>query len=192
MIPTRDRLLAAAAQDFAAHGFVGAKLADIAAAAGVRRPSLIHHFGSKQALYSSVVERVFGELGAALAGAMEGLGDFEQRLLDMTRQFSDFLRERPEIARLLLREVLDGRGPGQAILLEQAVPMLRMVEDFVDREGGARIPAGFPLRASLMQAVANVVLWSAAGALRGPLWGESHKAVELTRVLWGIAPEEER
>lgn len=44
---TRDRLIAAAGQAFAEHGYEGARVADIAAAAGVSNGALYAHFGGK-------------------------------------------------------------------------------------------------------------------------------------------------
>lgn len=52
---TRQRILDAAAQTFRAHGYAGARLADIAAAAGTKAGSLYYHFASRDAL----VEEVF-------------------------------------------------------------------------------------------------------------------------------------
>ncbi|MBC8069692.1 MAG: helix-turn-helix transcriptional regulator, partial [Deltaproteobacteria bacterium] len=44
---TPERILEAARAEFAAVGFAQAKLADIAARAGITRPSLLYHFGTK-------------------------------------------------------------------------------------------------------------------------------------------------
>lgn len=44
---TRERLLSAAAEVFAEHGYDGTRVADIAAAAGVSNGALYAHFGSK-------------------------------------------------------------------------------------------------------------------------------------------------
>jgi AcrR family transcriptional regulator len=48
---TRDRLLHAAADAFAERGYDGARVADVAAAAGVTRGAMYAHFGSKADLF---------------------------------------------------------------------------------------------------------------------------------------------
>ncbi|HET6907972.1 MAG TPA: TetR/AcrR family transcriptional regulator [Mycobacteriales bacterium] len=47
---TRDRLLSAAADVFASHGYEGTRVADIARSAGVSNGALYSHFGSKAQL----------------------------------------------------------------------------------------------------------------------------------------------
>ena len=54
---TRRRILDAAEQEFAARGFAGARLREIAGAARVQ-PALIHHyFADKSGLYEAVLDR---------------------------------------------------------------------------------------------------------------------------------------
>ena len=54
---SRERLLQEAERLFMAHGFAAVSTREICTAAGVKQPSLYHHFGSKEALYLAVVQR---------------------------------------------------------------------------------------------------------------------------------------
>ena len=55
-------MLAAAGQAFAAHGFHGASMDDVAAAAGVTKPMLYRYFGSKDELYAAYLRMTGREL----------------------------------------------------------------------------------------------------------------------------------
>lgn len=58
-IQTRERLLAAAAEEFDANGFLGTRLVDIAECARVTRGSLYFHFESKADLASALVAQQY-------------------------------------------------------------------------------------------------------------------------------------
>ena len=85
---------------------------------------------------------------------------------------------------MLVRELVDGRGPGRAILVEEVAPLLDRVERFLRLEGRGRLRPGLPVRAAVMQVVSAVLLRSAAGGLREALWGRGDHAVELARGLF--------
>jgi TetR/AcrR family transcriptional regulator len=79
----RDRLLESATQEFAEKGFAGARVNDIAAAASINKQLVYHYFGSKDNLYSAVLERALrnsrasdGELALSLDDPVDALRQF--------------------------------------------------------------------------------------------------------------------
>lgn len=183
-VATPERLLEAATEEFAEAGFSGARLEDIARRAGIRRSSLLYHFGSKEALYAAAVQRVFALLSEALFAALSREGSLPERLQATAERFERFLEEHPALAHLVLREMLDRRGPGQQLLLTEIVPLLDRLEAFVENERGDEVPGDVPVRAAMVQLAANILLRAAAGPLREPLWGPDDAHGTLLRALF--------
>jgi AcrR family transcriptional regulator len=76
---TRESLLAAAKELFAAGGYAATGREQIAERAGVTRGALYHHFSSKQALFRAVVESLEREACAQIAvAAMRGNNALDQ------------------------------------------------------------------------------------------------------------------
>ncbi len=169
-VPTRVRILDAAEACFAEQGYGAARLADVAERVGIRRPSLLYHFSSKELLYEAVVLRAFGDLGSVLVATLGDAGEVEQALEGLVDTFTAFVDSRPGFAALVVREFLDGRGGGQLLLSQAMVPLLDQVVADVDR----RTPGGQGerVRLALLQIAATTLLRSASGDLRVPLWGE--------------------
>jgi AcrR family transcriptional regulator len=61
-VPTRNRILQAAIDEFADKGFAGGRVDAICAAANVNIRMVYHYFGDKAGLYIAVLEHVLGEL----------------------------------------------------------------------------------------------------------------------------------
>lgn len=181
---TRQRLLDAAEQEFARVGFEAARLQDIARAAEISRPSLLYHFDTKDSLYRAVVLAVFQRLVQALSDAMATAGDFAARLDATVFGYLAFIEANPHIARIVLREVVDGRGPGRALLMEQAVPVLQLIDDFVKRHAGKLLRRGLPVREAVLQIAFTAMVRAAAGELREPLFGTRDHTAALARYLF--------
>lgn len=182
---TSERLLRVATQEFARRGFEGARLSDIAEEVGIKRPSLLYHYPSKQELYGAVIQSIFVELGRALASAVERPnGSFVERFDDLVKQLVLFFDAHPEIATLILRELMDGHGPGQSLLLEAGVPLLLRVEKFIREDGEGIARKDIPARQALLQIFATTLVKCAAGPLREPLWGKTDKTRALARAVF--------
>ena len=71
----QDAILDAAEQVFAAAGYEGAKLREIAERAGVAQGLIHYHFRSKEALFESLVARRSGAINGRRAALLRALGD---------------------------------------------------------------------------------------------------------------------
>jgi AcrR family transcriptional regulator len=109
---TRLRIIEAALQAFGDAGFDGALTRDIARAAGVQQPLINYHFGSKEGLWRSAVEHLFGQLTASIAEALPRLSSLDPRdaLAAVLEHFVHFNADHPELARLMIKETT-ARGP---------------------------------------------------------------------------------
>jgi TetR/AcrR family transcriptional regulator, fatty acid metabolism regulator protein len=81
----RDRILAAATQVFARHGFFGAQVADIAREAGVAAGTVYLYFRSKDDLLISIFEKTMASAIAEGRQALVALTDPEARLRRIAR-----------------------------------------------------------------------------------------------------------
>jgi AcrR family transcriptional regulator len=100
---TRQRILQAAAQVFAQEGYARATTRALADAADVNEVTLFRHFGSKQGLFSAIIDAYAGPaLATALSAQLSG--DYRQDLLVMGGHVLNTLLERREATRLMLCE----------------------------------------------------------------------------------------
>lgn len=104
-----DNILRAAEAVFARAGFAGARMADIATAAGVPKPNLHYYFKSKRALYRAVLGNI---LRLWLAETDIIREDVEPRaaLEQYVRVKMRFSRLYPNASKVFANEVIHGAG----------------------------------------------------------------------------------
>lgn len=79
----RSRLLAAAADVFEHKGYSAASVREIVARAGVTKPVLYYHFGSKQGLLVAILESAARELATAVSAASHEPGPARERIASL-------------------------------------------------------------------------------------------------------------
>ena len=136
---TREAIAAAATHMFGERGFDGASLTDIADAVGIRRPSLLHHFPSKLALYQEVFTRALFDWSARVEEAVANSREVEGwRYVDHVLDASfEFFMENPEFVRIVRREAIEGVGHLGMDLGEALRPQFQRAVGFFEREMAA-------------------------------------------------------
>lgn len=89
----RDRLLDAALRLFAQKGFESASVRELAEAAEVTRPTLYHHFGSKEGLYLELAERLCASVEDSILHSMVPQGTARVRLRSFMLNILDSIIE---------------------------------------------------------------------------------------------------
>jgi AcrR family transcriptional regulator len=102
---TRQRILDAATDEFAARGIAGARVDRIAAASGMSKPMLYAHFGAKDRLFDAVFAAHVIANGDRVPFTADDLPGYAERLYD------DYLQD-PALARLVMWKRLERDGTG--------------------------------------------------------------------------------
>jgi AcrR family transcriptional regulator len=108
MVNSRERLLAAAEREFAAKGYDGAAVDDIARAAGLNKAMIYYHFDSKAGLYRAIIRGVFEAVLRVVDAEVESVTSPEQRIRRFVLAIADAITMRPHFPALWLDEFATG------------------------------------------------------------------------------------
>ena len=131
---TKGRVLDGAAAVFAEQGFEGARMAQIAKAAGLSVGAIYNHYPSKAELLAAVIERHSAdELNRLLAAERPA------SVLDLIAAQGRLLDQGPVAAPLLAEVILAGRRDPEAaqVLLEEVAGREALMADFLRRAQAA-------------------------------------------------------
>ncbi len=109
----KAKLLRVALTHFAGKGYDGVQVREVAEEAGVSKPTLYYHFGSKEGLFrqlclvalATTERRVQALVSPLLDRSLDSPSAVEQAALDLARAYLDLLLEVPEFAGFILRSI---------------------------------------------------------------------------------------
>ena len=97
---TRNRLLRSAVQIFDRKGYSAASVREIAEMAGVTKPALYYHFGSKEGLLVTILNEAAQEFERVIARAAGHAGTARQRLLNASEDVYGMFSQHVPVVRV--------------------------------------------------------------------------------------------
>ena len=108
----REQLVDVGRKLFAAKGFEGTSVEEIAAAAGVSKPVIYEHFGGKEGLYAVVVDREIDALLSAITATLTSNGTSRQIIERAALALLDYIEGSTDGFRILVRDSPPGQSTG--------------------------------------------------------------------------------
>ncbi len=140
---TREKIIEAAAAEFAGSGLAGARIDRIAELAGVNKAMIYYHFASKEKLYQTIIDEQVDKVSMALQGVVGSDMDLETALLTLAKTYHMAFGGRRDLVAMLLHELADGgahlKQALQNMIWGKGIPdrLMMLLEDGI-REGRFR------------------------------------------------------
>ncbi len=106
---------------------------DIAKRIGIKAPSLLHHFPSKQQLYLAVLDKMFESLEDAANAIAWGRESRQERMRQAVAGAIDFIASHPDFVRIMWKEMADESGVGRQVLKRRLPPLFSIAVNFIFR-----------------------------------------------------------
>lgn len=161
---TRDEILQAAWALVRAEGLASLSMRDLAAAVGMRAPSLYQYFDSKLAIYDAMFGQGMVEALAVIEGGIEGRAG-RDALRESGRALLRFTVRDPVRNQLLFQRTIPGFEPSPASY-EPAIAMSARVESLIAELGVADPDQAMDLWTALISGLSNQQLANEPGGER--------------------------
>ena len=155
---TKQRLLDAGEREFAARGFAGARLREIAVAAGVQ-PALIHHyFTDKQGLYRAVLDRALLPTSTESLTLVGSRPDLEGLLDGIVELLLRFYAANKNLLSILRHEALSGSTVLVDLTRERTLPIVQALSRFLgERQTAGEVRADLTAEEMILAGMSMIV-----------------------------------
>ncbi|MBF0225699.1 MAG: TetR/AcrR family transcriptional regulator [Desulfobacterales bacterium] len=127
----KKRILEESIRLFASKGFDGTSIQQIADAVGIKKPSLIYHFNSKDELRQQVYEYLLGHWKEELPKLLSSASNEYDRFSSVVRALVEYFLENSNRSRLAIREMLDRPEYFKSLVKQHLSPWVKLVTDYI-------------------------------------------------------------
>lgn len=149
---TRERILAAATQEFAAYGIAGGRIDRIAQASRANKSQIYEYFGNKEHLFQSVLEKNLGDIYKVVQFDPEDLPGYAVMLFD-------FAMDHPHVMRLVMWNGLEQQREWP---LDETSSLATQVARIRNAQAEGRVVSDYPADFLLTLVVTLASAWTAA------------------------------
>jgi AcrR family transcriptional regulator len=170
---TRETILAAAANAFAARGFSGTSVDSIAAAAGVNKAMIYYHFRNKKGLYVEILRSVFRFMGARAAEIAAADLDPRAKVEAFIDALDHMAATRPYMPPIMMREMAEGAVHLDSDTLRLMAAIFENLKSILDEGAGKGVfrPAHPVL--TYYTLISPIIFFRGAAPIRAAL-GKTH------------------
>jgi AcrR family transcriptional regulator len=128
------RILLQALKLFSEKGYDASSVREVCEAAGITKPALYHHFGSKEGVFRALVEGVFAEMRDGLLEILRDPGTVRHRLKRIARGHFEKAVEKRDLMRFLMSVVYGPPSSAPVVDVHRLhEEYLRLIREVLDR-----------------------------------------------------------
>ena len=129
---TIQRIFDAATKTFAAKGFAGARMDEIARLARVNKATIYYHVGDKRTLYERILNDIFSGIAEHLAQNDNMASPAEERLRMFVRTLANLVDHNADLAAIMLREQAAGAKDFPEIVARDVSQIIGLLSEILD------------------------------------------------------------
>lgn len=132
---TQAEIMTVAIHEFAEHGFHGARIGRITQAANCNSRMIYHYFGSKEALYVAVLDKVFADIRKQEADLNFDKGDPAEKLIELVTFTYDYFITNGQFRKLTRNEnLLNGQYIKRSgVIRDMSQPLIVALGQLLER-----------------------------------------------------------
>jgi len=185
----QDRIIAEATRLFGQKGYGSTSVRELVEAAGVTKPTLYYHFGSKEGLFVATAQAHLDALDAMARGALEQGATLAEKLEALFEATVQTASQRPDVLRFLMTTLhqVDHGQPEIDMMSMDATMVRYLAEHFMAAAERGEVAPDIDVPIAVISFLGILRGW-ALGAFHGaPLPADVHRTA-VHHYLHGITP----